>query len=38
MTVLSSNFFEWRPLLACKNGHMNVSVELKGTGTYLFVI
>lgn len=46
-TLVSSNFFEWRPLLAAKNGHLNVSIELKGTGkiillfeknTHLFLI
>ncbi|KAK7114460.1 hypothetical protein V1264_000518 [Littorina saxatilis] len=32
ITLVSSHFFEWRPLLASKNGHLNVSIELKGTG------
>ncbi|KAL8560891.1 hypothetical protein ACOMHN_059075 [Nucella lapillus] len=32
LTLISSNFFEWRPLLTSKNGHLNVSIELKGTG------
>ncbi|KAK7481686.1 hypothetical protein BaRGS_00027059 [Batillaria attramentaria] len=31
-TLVSSNFFEWRPLLTAKHGHLPVSIELKGTG------
>ena len=38
MTLVSSHFFEWRPLLASKNGHMNVSVELKGTGEMILCL
>ena len=34
VTLVSSNFFEWRPLLASRNGHLNVSIELKGIGEF----
>lgn len=38
MTLVSSNFFEWRPLLASKTGHLNVSIELKGIGEFRFIL
>lgn len=31
-TLLSSNFFEWRPLLTAKQGQMKTSIEMMGTG------
>lgn len=35
-SIVTSNFFEWRSLLAAKNGRMVVSIELKGTGKLFF--
>ncbi|KAL5022137.1 hypothetical protein ScPMuIL_001292 [Solemya velum] len=32
-TLITSHFFEWRPVLACENNKMATSVELKGTGS-----
>ncbi|XP_005103634.1 centrosomal protein of 76 kDa [Aplysia californica] len=31
-TLLSSHFFEWRPLLTAKQGQMKTSIEMMGTG------
>lgn len=34
-TLLSSHFFEWRPLLASKQGSMKTSIEMLGTGKHV---
>ena len=33
-TLLSSQFFEWRPLLTSRQGNMKTSLEMLGTGCF----
>lgn len=33
-TLVSSHFFEWRPVLTASQSNMKISVELKGIGSY----
>lgn len=34
-SLVSSNFFEWRTVLACSGNRMSMMLELKGTGSKL---
>ena len=34
-TLVSSLFFEWRPVLSSNGGRMGMLLELKGVGVYL---